>query len=127
MVGWVADEQSSTDFAGLAPGLDEDCEERGVGEGHAREVQHDRLTWGEVRLDCALKVVEGRHVNLASQGDDRHEADFNFQLASHAPNLADRWVPCGWGRLNYRAGHVRNSHHTHFFSRSMCTPHRSQS
>ena len=93
MVGWVADEQSSTDFAGLAPGLDEDSEERGVGEGHAREVQHDRLTWGEVRLDCALKVVEGRHVNLASQGDDRHEADFNFQLAGHAPNLAVRWVP----------------------------------
>lgn len=125
MVGWVADEQSSTDFAGLAPGLDEDSEERGVGEGHAREVQHDRLTWGEVRLDCALKVVEVRHVNLAPQGDDSHEADFDFQLAGHAPKPS-RQIGSLWQGAAQLSGRSR-SHHTHFFSRTMCTPHRSQS
>ena len=83
LVGWVADEQGSADVVGLAAGLDEDLEERGVSERHAREVQHDRLPWGEVRLDGALEVVEARHVDLAPQSDDRHLADFYLQVAGH--------------------------------------------
>ena len=82
-VGWVADEQSSADVVGLAAGLAKDLEECGVGERHARQIQHDRLAWGEVRLDCALEVVEARHVNLAPQGDDRNLANFYLQMVGH--------------------------------------------
>ena len=79
------------DVVGLAAGLVEDFEERGIGERHAREVQHDRLAWGEVRLDCALEVVEARHVNLAPHTNEREFACFSFQVAGHSTqNLALR-------------------------------------
>ena len=91
LVRWVADEQGSTDFIDRAAGLAEDAEKGGVGERHVGEIYNDRLPWGEVRLDGALKVVEAGDVNLAAQGNDRHGGDIHSQMASHRrPKLAVR-------------------------------------
>ncbi len=83
LVGWVADEQRPAEVVGPAAGMAKDLEECGVGERHARKIQHDRLARGEVRLDCALEVVEARHVDLPTQRDDRNLADLYIQSLGH--------------------------------------------
>lgn len=83
LVGRVTDDNCPADLVGFAAGLVKDPEERGVGEPDTGELQHDRLSRGEVWLDGVLEVVEARQVNLAPQGNDGHEFDVYFELVRH--------------------------------------------